>query len=104
MNFQGPDCSTEGLVAISKKKRGGIVIIQRELHRYSTTQLQKNVGDEHRHQLGLGRHEPARSGHRDQGGQKQETQEAEARAQASARGTEKESARVEHNEGTPLLQ
>ena len=96
MNFQGPDCSTEGLVAISKK-RGGIVIIQRELHRYSTTQL-------HQRNVGLGRHEPARSGHRDQGHQKQEAQETEARAQAPSRGTETEGARVEHNEGTPLLQ
>ena len=104
MNFQGPDCSTEGLVVISKSAAVIVIIKLTGLHRYFTTQLQKNVGDEHRHQLGLGGHGPARSSHRDQGDQKQEAQEAEARAQASARGTEKESARVEHNEGTPMLQ
>ena len=101
-----PDCSTEGLVVISKK-RGGIVIIgltvgltAAPLYHHSTS----DVGDEHRHQLGLGGHEPARSGHRLQGRQKQEAGQEEARAQAPPRGTEKESARVEHHEGTPLLQ
>jgi len=103
---RAPDCSTEGLVVISKK-RGGIVIIgltaaltAAPLYHHSTS----DVGDEHRHQLGLGGYEPARSGHRDQGDQKQEPEEAEARAQAPSRGTEKESTRVEHNEGTSLLQ
>ena len=106
LHSRDPDCSTEGLVVISKK-RGGIVIIAltvgltaAPLYHHSTS----DVGDEHRHQLGLGGHEPARSGHRDQGDQKQEPEEAEARAQAPSRGTEKESARVEHNEGTSLLQ
>ena len=93
---------------VISKKRGGIVIIgltaaltAAPLYYHHST---SDVGDEHRHQLGLGGHEPARSGHRDQGDQKQEPEEAEARAQAPSRGTEKEGARVEHNEGTPLLQ
>ena len=101
-----PDCSTEGLVVISKK-RGGIVIIgltvgltAAPLYHHSTS----DVGDEHRHQLGFGGHEPARSGHRVQGDQKQEAHPEEAGAQAPSRGTEKEGARVEHHEGAPLLQ
>ena len=53
--------------------------------------------------LRLGGHEPARSRHRDQGHQKQEAEKEEEGAQAPSRGTEKESAFVEHHEGTPLL-